>query len=132
MATYAGKEGSVTLAGTAIGELIEWTLNTEVEILDDTVMGDDWKTIKGGLGSWSGTGRAYLDYGNAQQAAAIVDIMATSPSGDSVALVFLVATGKTFAGSGLVTAISINASKDNVVDVSFTFTGNGQLVPSWT
>lgn len=131
MATYAGKEGSVTFATTAIGELTGWTLNAEVEMLDDTVMGDDWKTVKGGLGSWSGTATGYLDYGNAQQAAAIVDIMVASPTGDSVALVFLAATGKTFLGSALVSNVSIDASKDNIIGVGFTFTGNGQLTVSW-
>jgi hypothetical protein len=95
-------------------------------------MGDDWVTAKGGIGSWSGTATAYLDYDDAQQAAAIVDILATSPSGDSVALVFLVATGKTFVGNALVSNVSINGDKDGLFEVSFNFTGNGQLVPSWT
>jgi len=131
MTTYAGKEGSVTFAGTAIGEAHSWTLNADVEMLDDTVMGDDWKTVKGGLGSWSGTATAYLDYDNAQQAAAIVDILVASPTGDSVALVFLTATGKTFLGSALVSNVSFDASKDGLVGVSFTFTGNGQLTVSW-
>ena len=131
MTTYAGKEGSVTFGGTALGEMTQWNLTTEIDILDDTVLGDDWKTVKGGLGSWSGTATGFIDYDDAQQAAATVDIMATSPSGDSVALVFLVATGKTFAGSALVSNISIDLSKDGIVGVSFTFTGNGQLVPAW-
>jgi hypothetical protein len=100
-------------------------------MLDDTVMGDDWKTVKGGLGSWEGTATGYIDYGDTAQAAAIVDILATSPSGDSVALVFLVATGKTFVGSALVSNVAIDASKDGVCGVSFTFTGNGSLTPTW-
>ena len=131
MTTYAGKEGSITFAGTAIGEMTSWNLNVSAEMLDDTVLGENWKTVKGGLGSWDGSCSGFLDYGNAQQAAATVDLMATSPSGDSVALVFLVATGKTFAGSRLVSSMSINASKDNVVEMSFNFTGNGQIVPTW-
>lgn len=131
MATYAGKEGSVTFGGSAIGEMTGWTLNTTVDLLDDTVLGDDWKTYKGGLGSWTGTATGHIDYDDAQQAAAIVDIMASSPSGDSVALVFLVASGKTFGGNALVSNIDIDLSKDNVVGVAFTFTGNGSLTPSW-
>jgi predicted secreted protein len=131
MATYAGKEGSVTFAGTAIGETTGWTLNATVDLLDDTVLGDDWKTVIGGLGSWSGTATGFIDYDNAQQAAAIVDIMASSPSGDSVALVFLVATGKTFGGNALVSNIDFDLSKDGVAGFTMTFTGNGALTPSW-
>lgn len=131
MATYAGKEGSVTFGGSSIGELKSWSLNADVEMLDDTAMGDDWRTVKGGLGSWSGTATAHLDYDDTAQAAAIVDILASSPSGDSVALVFLAASGKTFGGNALVSNVSMTADLGNVIEVSFTFTGNGALTPTW-
>ena len=131
MATYHGMNGSVSFNATVIGELKSWTLNAEVDIIPDTAMGDDWETVKGGLGRWSGTAVAHLDYDDAQQAAIIADIAVATPTGDSVAMIFLVATGKTFTGNALVQSFAITQNMGDIVEVTFNFTGNGALAVTW-
>ena len=133
MTTYHGNGGSVTFATNAIGELVSWTLETSVPLVDDSAMGDVWGTVKAGSpATWSGTAVAHIDYDDTAQAAIIADIMNATPSGDSIAMEFLVATAKAFDGNAIVNSVSINQSRTDIVDVTFSFTGNGQLVPDWT
>ncbi len=131
MATFKGSAGSVSFAATVIGELKAWTLSTEVDLLVDIAMGDKWDTQVGGIARWNGSATAHLDYDDAQQAAIIVDIMAATPTGDSVAMIFLVATGKTFTGNALVQSVSITQTIGEIVEVTFNFVGNGALAPTW-
>lgn len=131
MASYKGTGSSITLGGSALGESISWNLNSSIDLLDDTVLGDLWKSFKGGLAKWSGEVSGFVDYDDAQQKIAIDDILAATPTGDTVAMIFLVATGKTFGGNAICSAITMNASKDNVVEISFTFTGIAALTPTW-
>ena len=132
MATFDGNGGSVSFNATVIGELTAWTLDAEVDVLDDTVMGDNWETKKGGRGKWSGGATAFLDYDDAQQAAIIADIAVADPTGDSVAMIYLVATAKTFTGNMIVSGFSVSQPKDGVVEVTFNFVGNGALSMTWS
>ena len=131
MATYPGKDGSVSFNATVIGELKSFTLNSEVDIMDDTAMGDDWETKVGGLGRWNGSATCHLDYSDSTQALIIADILVSAPTGDSVAMVFTIATGKTFVGNALVQSIAITGDTGSIVEATFNFVGNGSLTPTW-
>jgi hypothetical protein len=72
------------------------------------------------------------DYSDAIQAAAMVDVLASTPTGDSVALVFQVASGKTFIGNALVSSVDIGGDKGGYFEATISFAGNGALTPSWT
>ena len=132
MTTFDGNDGSVSFNATVIGELTAWTLDAEVDILDDTVMGDAWETKKGGRGKWNGSATAYLDYLDAQQGAIIADIAVATPTGDSVAMIYLVAASKTFTGNCIVSGFSVSTPKDGIVEVTFNFVGNGALSMTWS
>jgi len=131
MATYSGIGGDCTFAANGFGELQSWEINATAEILDDTEMGDKWTTAKGGLASWTGSAVMRVDYDDTAQAAAIVDVLQATPSGDSVALVFQVASGKTFGGNALVSGVQIGGDKGGYFEATLSFTGNGALTPTW-
>ena len=130
MATYVGRDGSVSFAASLVGELKSWTLTSDVEIMPDTAMGDVWQTVVGGVASWTGSATAHIDY-DSNQKNAIDDIINATPSGDSVAMIFLVATGKTFTGNALVSSVAMSATMGDIIEVVLNFTGNGALAPTW-
>lgn len=133
MATMRGMDGSLSLGTTAVGEIFDWTLNTNLAILEDTVMGDAWVTNKGGLGSWSGTARARFDYGDTAGQKAIIDeINAAIPQGDIADIRFRVSATKYFSGAAIASSIAITAELQNIIEATFTFTGNGSLLPVWS
>lgn len=132
MTTYDGNGGSVSFDASTVVEITDWTLDAEVDILDDTVMGDNWETKKGGRGKWSGSASGYLDYDGVGQGAIIADLTVADPPGTAVAGIFVVATGKTFTGSMIASGFSVSQPKDGIVTVSFNFVGTGALAMTWT
>lgn len=134
MATYRGMDGSLKFATNAVAKMRSWSLTTNLEVMEDTGMGEPWKSNQAGVASWSGHGEAYLDYADAAQKAIIDKIMAATPATTSAAALFIVSsTGpKQFSGNVLVTGIQITSQLGSIITVSFSFTGTGALTPAWT
>jgi hypothetical protein len=131
MATHRGMDGSLTWAGGVVGELKQWTLNTSVEIFDTTPLNVAWQTNRGGLASWTGTAQVQLDYADTAQRAIVDAVMAATPPGTPVAIVFRVTATKTFSGTAIVTSLSTGAQGGSLVLLDVTFTGSGALTPAW-
>ena len=131
MATYKGKEGSVTFAAGVVGEVKSFNVNSEVEILDTTAMGDDWETKDGGVGRWTAQVTAHLDYDDVAQKAMIDDIMVAAPTGEAIACEFLIATGKLFGGNAIVQSVGITQQLGAIVEVAISLVGTGALTPTW-
>jgi predicted secreted protein len=127
-------DGSVTFAAGAVGEIKSWSISVDGEVIETTKLGDKWKGVVGGVGSWSGQATANLDYGDAGQKAIIDKLMAADPVSTSTAIELITSsTGpKKFTGSVLVNSIQITQQMGDVVQVSFTFTGNGAPAIAWT
>ena len=126
MATSAGKDGAVSVGDTPVAEIKEWSLETTSEVVDDTVMGDDWMTHIPTQKSWTASFTAFWDPSDAGQD----DLIEGAP----VAL-DLYPTGSDagegnieWAGSATITSVSKTASFDGMVEASFTAQGNGPLV----
>jgi len=128
MATHHGKAVVVRL-GTAPGsnvvaEVSEFSLETSAEIIDDTVMGDTWKTHLVGFKEFSGSLTCFWDETdtNGQEA---------MDEGASVTINLLpegiASTAAYWWGVATITRMTLNASKDGVVTRGFDFQGNGAL-----
>jgi hypothetical protein len=126
MASHKGSEGVVKVGSNAIGELRSWNLEHSSSTIETTSMGDDAITRVAGLKSWSGSADALWDEADTAQAALT--------AGASVSMTFAgegVSTGDTiYTGTAIVTGISRSASYDGLVEVSFTFEGDGDLSTS--
>jgi hypothetical protein len=61
MATHHGKEGVVTVGGTAVGELTSFTLETTGDVVEDTALTDGTKSFVAGRTSFSGTLEMHFD-----------------------------------------------------------------------
>ena len=123
MATHHGKEGVVTVAGTAVGELTSFTLETTGDVIEDTELSDGTKSFVAGRTSFSGTLEMNFDETNTEQEALL--------AGASISFVLLpegnTAGDASYTGTGLVTGMSINNAMDAIVSRTVTFQGTGAL-----
>ena len=123
MATHHGQEGVVTVAGTAVGELTSFTLETTGDVIEDTELSDGTKSFVAGRTSFSGTLEMNFDETNTEQEALL--------AGASISFVLLpegnTAGDASYTGTGLVTGMSINNAMDAIVSRTVTFQGTGAL-----
>jgi hypothetical protein len=123
MATHHGKEGVVTVGGTAMGEVTSFTLETTGDVVEDTALSDGTKSFVAGRTSFSGTIEMHFDETDSQQETLI--------AGSSIAFVLLPegndSGDASYSGTGIVTGMSINNSMDAIVSRTVTFQGTGAL-----
>nr|AKH48554.1 hypothetical protein [uncultured marine virus] len=123
MATHHGKEGVVTVGGTAVGELTSFTLETTGDVVEDTSLSDSTKSFVTGRTSFSGTLEMHFDESDAQQE--------TLLAGASISFVLLpegnTSGDASYTGTGIVTGMSINNAMDAIVSRTVTFQGTGAL-----
>jgi hypothetical protein len=134
VATVAATGATVAFTANTVGECKLHSLTAELELLDSTVMGDEWRTFHATAtlaASWSGSGECYLDYDDVPQKAMIDDIAASSPTGSTRATVFAVGADKLFYGSILMSGFTITHDNGALVTVQFNFTGAGSVRPEW-
>lgn len=123
MATYIGNDGVVKSGANAVGEVRSWSLDVAADVVDDTVMGDTWKTNKATHKSWSGSLSALWDpddtgQGDLDEGASVT--MALLPEGSTTGDV-------SYSGTAIITGVNRTASYDGLVEVSISFVGNGAL-----
>jgi len=123
MATHHGKEGVVTVGGTAVGELTSFTLETTGDVVEDTSLSDGTKSFVTGRTSFSGSLEMHFDESSTEQETLI--------AGASISFVLLpegnTAGDASYTGTGIVTGMSINNSMDAIVSRTVTFQGTGAL-----
>jgi hypothetical protein len=123
MATHHGKEGVVTVGGTACGELTGFTLETTGDVVEDTALTDATKSFVAGRTSFSGTLEMHFDETDTPQTNMV--------AGASLAFILLPegnASGdRSFSGTGIVTGMSVNNSMDAIISRTVTFQGTGAL-----
>ena len=124
MATFSGNDGIVKIGTAAVGEVMSFTVNQTMEPIDDTSMGDSWRSHLAGLKTWDGTVEVRWDDTDTTQESLTVGASVTLnllPEGDT-------AGDYELSGTASVTSISQTQSYDNTtVTRTFTFQGNGAL-----
>ena len=123
MATHHGKEGQVTSAGTVIGNVTGFTLDTTHDTVEDTQLSSTTKSFVAGRGTFTGSVDMLYDETDTPQT--------TLLTGRTLAFVFLPegnTTGdESFSGSGIVTGMSIAVPLDGPVTRTVSFQGTGAL-----
>jgi len=123
MATHAGSEGLVKVGGNTLAEVRSFTLDITGDVIEDTSMGDSFRSYVAGLGSFTASVECFFDETDTAQNALDVGSSLTlelypegATSGDTY-----------FTGTVIVTGKSVNSSFDGMVEVSFTTTGTGGI-----
>jgi hypothetical protein len=128
MATHKGSSGVVKIAVNdgsvaAVGEVRSFSIDETADTIEDTVMGDSVKSYLGSLKDATLTIDALWDDLDAQQLVldTAVDIdWEIHPTGTG-------SGEKYYAGGGLVTAKTISASYDGLVEASFSIQCSGAI-----
>ena len=123
MATHTGSEGLIKVGTDTVGELRSFSLETTGDTIETSNMGTTARTYKAGLTAWSGTASLFWDELDAGQLALALGteiVIKVYPEGAT--------TGdKYYTGSAIVTAKSVSASFDGLVESSISFQGTGAL-----
>jgi predicted secreted protein len=123
MATHTGSEGLIKVGTDTVGELRSFSLETTADTIESSNMGTTARTYKAGLTAWSGTASLFWDETDVGQLALVLGTEITIkvyPEGAT-------AGDKYYTGSAIVTAKSVSASFDGLVESSISFQGTGAL-----
>ena len=123
MATHHGKEGVVTVGGTAIGNVTGFTIDTTHDTVEDTELTDTSKTYLVGRGTFTASIDMNYDETDTQQS--------SLTTGSELSFVFLPegnTTGdESFSGTGIVTGMSVGLTLDGVTTRTVSLQGTGAL-----
>ena len=123
MAVHHGKEGEVVVGGSAVGELVSFTIETTGDVVESTKMADAAKTFVAGRTSFSGTLEMHFDEADSVQT--------QLTAGASITFKLLPEGGSTgdrkFEGASVITGMSVSQPLDGIVARSVTFQGTGAL-----
>lgn len=127
MGTHWGNEGLVRVGANTVAEVTEFEVTESVSVVDDTSMGDQYKSHipNSGIKEWSGSLTCHWDEmdTNGQEALVVGAsvTLALHPEGNT--------TGdKYYSGTATITQVTINTAMDgSTIKRSFNFVGNGAL-----
>jgi predicted secreted protein len=124
MAAIAGYNGSFRIAANAVGDITEFSLDIERGIEADTAFGDSWDTQVQTLKRWSGTAKGFwrVDSDTYQLA-----LQTALLNGTDAAIRLYPDSDSYYSGNAVIGNISTGATVDGLVEVEFSFTGNGAL-----
>lgn len=128
-----GYSGSVTAGGTSVGSAKTWEVTIESDSVDTTTFADGgWKANDTLLKSWSGSITTIFTAGDDTGEASVI---AGLINGADVALVLNTgASGsgvyETYTGNAKITSMPISTDVAGIIETSFSFIGNGELVPT--
>lgn len=125
MATHTGSEGTVRVGATnAVLEIRSYSLEETADTVEDTSMGDSYRTFKTTLKGWSGSVDVFWDELDTTGQGALVP-------GSEVAIRFYpegTTTGDVYlTGQAIVTGKTITGSFDGMVESTITVQGTGAL-----
>jgi predicted secreted protein len=127
MANHTGSEGTVKVGSNAVAEIRSFSVDMTADTIEDSTMGDSWRTYKSVLKTWSGSIDCYWDETDATGQGALVAgtevTLNLYPEGST--------TGdKYYTGTAIVTGMTVTQSFDGMVETTFSFQGNGALTLS--
>lgn len=123
MTSYVGYSGTVTVGGTAVGEVKSYSFTSSSDMLEDTALGDTAHTYKAGLTNWTATITANFDPDDAVQDAMI--------NGASAACIFL-PEGNTsgdvsYTANGIISEYTMTVNTTDIVEITFNVQGTGSV-----
>ncbi len=125
MATHTGSEGTVRVgASNDILEIRSYSVEETADTVEDTSMGDSYRTHKTTLKAWTGTVDVFWDETDSTGQGALT-------VGSEVTVRFMpegtIGGDAYLSGSAIVTGKTISASFDGMVESTITLQGTGAL-----
>jgi len=127
MATFKGNSGTVKVGSDAIAEIRSYSVDETMDTIEDTAMGDTYRTFKTSLKSFSGSVDVFFDDSDTSGQGAMT-------VGSEITVNFQMEGDTTGAhqlsGTALVTGRTITGSFDGMVEASLSLQGTGALTES--
>jgi predicted secreted protein len=123
MATKLGRDGLIKISSTTIGELRNYALTHTSDTVEDSVLGDTYRTRLASMKTWSASGDLYWDEGDAGQLLITIGSQVTLnlyPEGATTGDIY-------YQGAAIVTQFNVSASFDGIIEGQIQFEGNGVL-----
>ncbi len=125
---FIGDNGSVAFgagAGTAVANVISWTLTATCEVSDGTVMSNTYKDYNSGFKSW--TAEVECHFGGTFDPDIATDLADSNGATLDLRCGAVDSSFREYTGTAIVTAIAPSVSKDDTVSVTYSFQGTGSL-----
>lgn len=124
MAIVSGVGGSVS-GPTYVTDVTQWEITLSGDVIDTTKMNatNSYRTVIGGMKSWSGSYTALVD--STTVASIKTDLGLTKE--DAIFKLDAASSDATLTGDIVVTDVAVSATIDSAVEAVFTFTGSGDL-----
>jgi hypothetical protein len=120
---HHGKEGVVKAGSDVIGSVTGFSIDTTADVVEDTSLGNSAKTYLAGRTAYSGSIDMHYDETDTAQE--------TLDAGASISFTLLpegnTSGDQSFAGSGIITSMSVGVSLDGVTTRTVAFQGTGAL-----
>ena len=135
MATIAGNDGQVTIAGNVVASTRNFSVDITADTIETSTMGVDVRTYVKGMSSWSGSADVYFDLAT-NQANLLAAGSTSTVGGTPVAVKFYLDQDPTddvvLYGNGIITGYSVSSSMDGLVEATISIQGSGAVVFSGT
>lgn len=128
MAAIMGKDGSFRVGANVVGSIDAFTLDMNIGSAEVTQMSTETNTFRNYIQTikdWSGTASGTLDLADAQQLA--LEGVATTAALASSTMRFYTGGASYWAGTALLTGMTVNSQVADKVSVSFAFQGTSAL-----
>jgi hypothetical protein len=124
MATFSGSDGVILVGSNQVAEVRSYTIDENMDTIEDTVMGDTTRSYKSSLKTFSGSADVLFDDTDTSgQGALTVGASVTL----SVQMEGATTGDHKLSGSVLVTSRSITGTYDGLVEATIGFQGTGAL-----
>lgn len=136
MATITGRDGAISVAGTTLAAVRNFSIEMTADTIEATVMGNDTRVYKKGLSTFSGSADIYFDPTEFDGGESTFNPTAGLVGASAVAGKFYLDQDVTndivFSGDIIVTGYTVNSSMDGMVEASISFQGTGATTFSST
>jgi hypothetical protein len=131
MATIAGNDGQVTIAGNVVTSTRNFSVDITADTIETSAMGVDVRTYVKGMSSWSGSADIYFNTSDTQADFLLAGSTSTV-GGQPVAVKFYIDQDATndvvLYGNGIITGYSVSSSMDGLVEATISVQGSGAVV----
>lgn len=137
MATITGNDGAVTVGGTAVAAVRNFSVEMTADTIEKSVMGNDNRQYLKGMSSFSGSADIYFDPEEFDGAETTFNPTASAAVGSApIAVKFYIKQDATndivFSGNVIVTGYTVSSSFDGMVEASISFQGTDAVALTTT
>ncbi len=128
MAVYHGSAGSLSIGGSSVAQVQNWSVTHNAEMLETTSLGMGARTFSKGLESFEGSCEALVTEDGDSD---FYDFNTNLKTGTAVTATFFVddtsSADVKLTGTVLISSVETGTSFDDIARYSITFTGSGSL-----